>query len=138
MTKPKVNFTQEPLRYVCNELFYGAKRFLGEAAYTSNMHDKKLAFGFGAIGTIGLAELGKYIVYPEIIQPLTESIGKSVSLEEVISHSLAFTIGSVATPMLIAPKKIKEFIKEHATYASGIAGVLTGSIGTAIYELCNV
>ena len=123
MTKPEISFTQDPLKYVCNELFYGAKRFLGEAAYASDIHDKKLAFSFGAVGAVGLAELGKHIAYPEIIQPLTESIGTSVSLEEVISHSLAFTIGAIATPILIAPKKIKEFIKEHTTYASGIAGV---------------
>lgn len=134
MTKPEIEFKKEPLRCVCNHLFYGFKS-IDPNLYCSEKYDKHLAFGLGALGSIGAAELGKHYVFPNIVEPIAKALGSSVSLEEVISIGIIFTLGAVVMPPFIALKETKEWIKEHGTFASGVAGIGLAALATAVYEL---
>ena len=134
MTKPVIDFKKEPLRWICSEAFYGAKS-LSPGLYHAERYDKPLACLLGGAGGVGVAELGKHIVHPDIIEPILTALGSSASLEEVISHCLTFTLGAAITPFVVAPKKMSEWIREHSTYASGVAGVMIGAVGTGLAEL---
>lgn len=134
MPKPEIEFKKEPLKWICNEAFYSVK-CISSKLYYSEKYDKKLALGLGALGGIGAAEFGKYVVFPKLVEPIAETLGNSITLDNVISHSIAFTVGVAVTPFIIAPKQTLSWIKENTTYASGVLGVKLGAIATAIYEL---
>ena len=129
MPKPEIHFTEEPLRWICNEAFYGVKS-LSPGLYEIDTYDRPLAYFLGAGGGVVAAEIGK-----NVIVPLAHALGSSVSLDEVVSHCLTFTLAAAVMPFVIARKKTIEWIREHSTYASGVAGVMSGAVGTAVYEL---
>ncbi len=93
MQKPQIIFREEPVRFVCNAAFYTVKNILPQSIRVSEKYDKALAFFLGTASGFGAAELGKYLVYPNVVEPLANALANSVSLENVVSHCLAFTIG---------------------------------------------
>ncbi|MBR9692011.1 hypothetical protein GOV06_04435 [Candidatus Woesearchaeota archaeon] len=131
MPKPSINFWKEPLRYVCNEAFYAVKSVLPRSVYNSEKYDPPLAFGLGATAGIAAAELGKHVIFPEVIQ----AISKSVTLEEIITVGVISTVSLAVGSMIIAPKQVREWASRYGTYASGVTGVMAGAVGTGLYEL---
>jgi hypothetical protein len=116
--------------------FEAAKSLLPKKFRNSEIYDISVAQTLGfAVGGIGMAELGKHSIYPQIIEPTLNYIGQSVSIEEVMTKCVAAT-AFIATAYHTAKKdEIKEYKKEHPRHYEGTKSVWQGAITTALYEL---
>ncbi|MCF7862136.1 hypothetical protein K9M79_07910 [Candidatus Woesearchaeota archaeon] len=137
MPKEYINPKQQPLKALCNHAFYGAKRLLGKSIYISEKYDGQIASVFGFAAGVGAAELGKQVVFPYVIEPITQVLSTSITLDEVITASLLMTAGGMLVPKLLAPEGVKQWEKDNPTYAPGVKGVMGGAITIAVIGLAS-
>lgn len=129
MNKPKVDFIDEPLRYLCNEAFHGVKRLLPSAVRETNKYDRALAFTLGFMSGFGAAEGLEHCVAPYI----TSATG--VTVDQLAGVGLATTAGAGVVPRVIASEYVNNWQKDHPVYSAGVKGVMLGASARALVEL---
>jgi len=129
MYKADVSFMEEPLKYLCNWAFSLVKSALPDTIKETTKYDKFLAFSGGAISGFLMAQFGKSVVYPIVVEPF------NVGLDDIVKTSLAVTVGSPAVAYGIAPKHAKQYLKDNPVYSAGVLGVMSGAVLRGVLEL---
>ncbi|MEK6812534.1 MAG: hypothetical protein AABX86_00260 [Nanoarchaeota archaeon] len=127
-TKPSVEFKEEPLRYLCNESFFGLRKLFPE-----HWNDGNIAYIEGLIGGYFLADAGTSLygeaaVLPNINQP---TFSRDTELQGIVKGSLLVE----GIYSLIAPKKLKQFWNENPIYSRGALGTMIGASARGIQQL---
>ena len=130
MGKPEIEFKKEPLKYICNEAFYGVKGILNIESDKSN---KTLAFIFGAIAGYLVAEVGAQS--HKIVDQNQILTNNGITLEELAKDGLIGTWSIIFGSRFIAPKYFTQFTKDNPIYSSGTFGVMLGASARALQEL---
>jgi len=135
MRKPHVDGINEPLRWICNEAFYGVKKRLPKRWQRNEVKlDKRLAKTFGLLSGYGASCIGKSLIYP-VIQQVANNHGIDIPLEQVAGYGLMATVAAGFIPRLVAPDYVRRWEVSHPTYSSGVNGVMTGASLKALVEL---
>ena len=118
--KSYVRAQEEPLRYLCNAAFFGVRSLLPE-----RWNDQWIAFTEGLLGGYLLASGGA---------ALTKALSDEKTLETIARGCVLGTIALPVGNFIIAPEYMRDFVKKHPTYASGVLGVMAGAVARGIQE----
>ena len=129
MDKPKVDFRQEPFRFLCNEAFHGVKSILPASISETTAYDRILAFGLGFAAGYGAAKGLETFVAPS----LDQMTGKTV--KEFAELGIATVVGGAAFNEAIQHEAAREWRKEHPTYSAGVHGIMVGAVTRGLIEV---
>ena len=117
------------LKWMCNEAFFAVKGKMPKVLREQEKYDRVMAYILGFSSGFIIASVGEYGL------GLINSLGVNLPLDKVASHSLAATAFAPIIAYGIAPKYVRNFVKENPVYSSGAIGVIAGASLKALSTL---